>query len=154
MGLIFNRLIKFRYYKLSHTCLTNEGGRQRKIWNAAKSTGMLVNEAVNSNTVITGTLVTLQQAANWNKWNGFNECAAVSVFKWEQRWLEKLMMKAQGQNHDIIATRVPLSSRHKREPLMKRYFVLDVQDLSCASFSSPDAPAEELPLRIANRREK
>lgn len=49
-----------------------------------------------------------RRRANWNKWNGSNECAAVSVFKWEQRWLEKLTMKAQGQNHDIIATRVTL----------------------------------------------
>lgn len=65
------------------------------------------------------------------------------------------MMKVQGQNHDIIVTRVALSSCHKREPLMKRYFVLDVQDLSRASFSSSlDAPPEELTLRIANRREK
>lgn len=62
------------------------------------------------------------------------------------------MMKVQGQNHDIMATRVALSSRHKREPLMKRYFVLNVQDLSCAAFSSPDAPSEKLTLRIANRR--
>lgn len=74
-----------------------------------------------------------RRRANWNKWNGSNECAAVSVFKWEQRWLEKLTMKVQGQNHDIIATCVALPPRHKREPLMKRYFFLGVQDLSRAS---------------------
>lgn len=46
------------------------------------------------------------------------------------------MTKAQGQNHDIIATLsggqggVALSHYHKSEALMKRYFVLNVQDLS------------------------
>lgn len=46
------------------------------------------------------------------------------------------MTKAQGQNHDIIAMLsggergVALSRYHKSEALMKRYFVLNVQDLS------------------------
>lgn len=50
------------------------------------------------------------------------------------------MTKAQGQNHDIIAALsgqreglgegVASSRYHKSEALMKRYFVLNVQDLS------------------------
>lgn len=140
-----------------HVWLMRWEGDRKVLCKPAKLSGMLVNYAVSScNIDISVTLVTscLYEAANWNKWNSFNECMAWSVFKWVQGWLEKLMAKAQGQNQDIVAT--PSRSRvlYENKALMKRYFIRRAQDLSFHLSFLANPLQVKLIFRIQKRRVK